>query len=1480
MENFSKSILNYFATYNETRFSFNKKISYAWSNDVLTLDLNIFEEFIDKFFTQLSSGKGLDLQISQGEYKILLEEQKFKEQCLDYIQGNFREELLKAYSEENVEKRQELLRNINLDTRKEIFEILNNLQQEKIKEIKRRTRTEQIPISSLNIRSIEQKIYDYINILVKDVDSAEQLLIELKEFIRGQKFELILFDLYSLILSYQRYVGTNNIYLFLHDIRKEDRTFPLILLELNLEHDVDSSIASFKIKNAQDFVMLNTPAVNSFNFDRVLTLPRASSFETFEVDARSMEMYLDSYYKVNHSFILGLGFDKMVGDDLPEITPRLGLQILKDENKSVLDYSEIIAKFDGSVGKRFTNMIKDYVEGNVVDTTDTVRREYKEKYPPKSSKALIHDLPISLNESQKKIVTAVNNPKNNIIVVDGPPGTGKSYTITALVYNAAREGKKVVITSHKKQALDVIESQLTDQFKKLHPKAKPSIVRLTSDKEKTLNSIQNSLSNPAINHANQREADVNTEALDKDINVLREKVEQNVNVLWQDLERKSSIEEKIAKYYFLCNKLSLPELDRKVPLTVNLEQGFLSKFSNLISTCGLHLSLENMRWLLSSNKKWEELLEGCEFLYENLGTGKYEKVGIEEDEISDFNQSLLEIQEMVNQDCVLRNIDIGKSEEFPSKPENYIEGAQLDVLEKSKEILIKLKESKSIINKLFKAREIEKLENDLQEQSSVIYELYLSSKIEDLLERLTVSLEYLENISAIYPYVNISKFSVELRFSFLEKLSKERDEIFSLKNKRILDLIVSSLSIKIEEVTFKQLVEEGQKIKSSLRIDQIKEELSEIAVKLNSSLNDLEGFYKSLSTFINLISNLNKEEADKLFGILENFKLWFEKLGVDYDDLSTLGQISSSIDLISELIDLHIALSVYEEAHKPSRKDVEQYNFYLQKKLEYENDKRFSDLSNYAGDVNRILNAVTSGKRISKEESSVLLEHLTCVIAPPDLISKTFPMEENIFDTLIIDEASQVSIADSISLILRSKQTVVFGDELQYGAVGAVNVSKEYSSQYFKDILDNYSKDKKDFIAEDVKQKIIDDISKVDSEDEMESSQTYVISPATKEWLKTFSVRTSTLSFCKAIKNYSDSLNIHFRSYPEIIGYSNEFFYKESQIPLIINRIRTKPIKDVLRFEKIETQGLAGQNVNLDEIEFIKNELQDLYNSGTKLTIGVICSFREQTARMEEELRKYLNGYHDLVEKNKLSIWFVGDVQGEERDIVYYSFVQDKKIGNADLRTIYPVVGGIADNIRKLKKQRLNVGFSRAKEQMVFVHSMPIEEYSDTVLGDALNFYNQTLDTSVDNYIEDENIFGSPAEKNLYILLQNTEFYKENKRNLRIIAQFPIGKYIADEYQRYIPNYRVDFLLSLSNDGKEKSLILEYDGFEYHFKDMDNTNKYNFNNQYLEYDMQRQLELESYGYKFLRINKFNILPSEKGETKVDVLNKLLKEAFN
>jgi hypothetical protein len=49
--------------------------------------------------------------------------------------------------------------------------------------------------------------------------------------------------------------------------------------------------------------------------------------------------------------------------------------------------------------------------------------------------------------------------------------------------------------------------------------------------------------------------------------------------------------------------------------------------------------------------------------------------------------------------------------------------------------------------------------------------------------------------------------------------------------------------------------------------------------------------------------------------------------------------------------------------------------------------------------------------------------------------------------------------------------------------------------------------------------------------------------------------------------------------------------------------------------------------------------------------------------------------------------------------------------------------------------------------------------------------------------------------------------------------------------------------------------------------------------EYLDYDISRQIELESYGYRFLRLNKFNLPPEQEGETKKDVLDRFLSKAL-
>jgi len=87
-------------------------------------------------------------------------------------------------------------------------------------------------------------------------------------------------------------------------------------------------------------------------------------------------------------------------------------------------------------------------------------------------------------------------------------------------------------------------------------------------------------------------------------------------------------------------------------------------------------------------------------------------------------------------------------------------------------------------------------------------------------------------------------------------------------------------------------------------------------------------------------------------------------------------------------------------------------------------------------------------------------------------------------------------------------------------------------------------------------------------------------------------------------------------------------------------------------------------------------------------------------------------------------------------------------------------------------------------------------------------------------------------------------------------------------------------LITLSERGSERSLLLEYDGVEYHTKNPEIVTEHNFSQEYLDYDVERQLELESYGYRFLRINKFTLIPKEKSQTRIEVLSSILTKKFN
>jgi len=121
-----------------------------------------------------------------------------------------------------------------------------------------------------------------------------------------------------------------------------------------------------------------------------------------------------------------------------------------------------------------------------------------------------------------------------------------------------------------------------------------------------------------------------------------------------------------------------------------------------------------------------------------------------------------------------------------------------------------------------------------------------------------------------------------------------------------------------------------------------------------------------------------------------------------------------------------------------------------------------------------------------------------------------------------------------------------------------------------------------------------------------------------------------------------------------------------------------------------------------------------------------------------------------------------------------------------------------------------------------------------------------------------------------------TDFWKDNKDRVDFIPQFELGKYLKQLDKLYNhPSYKVDFLLTyLDEKDREHKIVIEYDGFLEHFKEAEGVNEFNYQDYYTEDDLYRQKVLESYSYKFIRINRFN-----SGKDPISTLNQRIEKCL-
>lgn len=134
----------------------------------------------------------------------------------------------------------------------------------------------------------------------------------------------------------------------------------------------------------------------------------------------------------------------------------------KSDEALVNDYEEILEKIsegDHVLSNTFNKLIEDFINTNPISVNRGIEDEWD---AADTSEKLIYRTPIPLNSEQRQILAAIDKKDSRFVTAEGPPGTGKSHTITAMVCNAILRGQAVLVLSDKKEALDVVESKITE----------------------------------------------------------------------------------------------------------------------------------------------------------------------------------------------------------------------------------------------------------------------------------------------------------------------------------------------------------------------------------------------------------------------------------------------------------------------------------------------------------------------------------------------------------------------------------------------------------------------------------------------------------------------------------------------------------------------------------------------------------------------------------------------------------------------------------------------------------------------------------------------------------------------------------------------------------------------------------------------------------------------------------------------------------
>ena len=1065
----------------------------------------------------------------------------------------------------------------------------------------------------------------------------------------------------------------------------------------------------------------------------------------------------------------------------------------------------------------------------------------------------------SSNYEQLQIAKIIE--KNTGVYVQGPPGTGKTHTIANLIGNFLSEGKTILITSHTKKALSVIKEMLPASLQNL------TVSLIEEDRSEisiAIDKIQTSTLIPEIEYKKNYESlETERNLLRKELNISRENLfnfrkDENEYFIYEDKSYSlTDIAHEVAKYeYYLplikgefneiyglpleeyeikkayklsykINKLDLIPINIEHQIDVlneetlhklrvfNDENGVLRNFLEDLSLelkpngeCvkkgelrayfkpisydkqkDVLASLENLTPFQfhiikdiylsygSSKSKWNNLYTQMKHAFEEelnfLNFKGFKEITVKEEDSQELRDSMEALRKNLDKPNLITKIS---KKHLLAKESLEINGREVVTAEDISLIFnfLDLEITKGELSRIwdFNLKEVFKKGFEefggIRNLKQIFEEIHISINIWHVLEDLTEAL-ISEGIYFLDKEMFFEGGHTELKFDKMMLFYKKSLSVIMHISSLIRDTMevkhsLASIIASLKNSGIRQFIDlsdalylnDYEKIKETLYIA---EDVHKCAIELNELNTLLENIDKSWAVAI----KENKFPIDEIESIDFN-NLWKIKFFEAY-----LTKMSSSNE---ETLKIKI-----EELEKRIQKiTVELIEnkalFHLTKRINEDKDLRIN-LNSYKNAQTKIGKGFGKNapkfKKEAKESMKKCQRAVPVWIMSTTKVVETMNAKENKFDVIIIDEASQCDISN-IAIMYMAKKVVIVGDDEQ---VSPSNIG--FNLDDVNKLMDLYINKNFDNPSNFDPLNSLFDVAKI-----------YFKGVVLKE---------------------------HFRSVPEIIGYSNRLSY-DNQI---------KPLKEssgtfipAIVLTKLYGTRALGRKVNEEEALFIAYKIKELIQlkDYEDKTFGVISLLGEEQVKfIWTEIFKQFSGAE--IEKHKIEVGLASKFQGDERDVIFLSLVDSASEGDI-LRLLSP------DARLGEAKKRYNVAVSRARLQLFIAYSFNHETAlsKDDIRYDLLSYaYNpREYLNSLENI---KNMSDSIFEEEVALWLKF--------KGYNFMQQYEVGA------------YRIDFVVIFENN----RIAIEVDGESYHSTE-----------EQILRDVGRQMVLERIGWRFIRLRGY------------------------